>query len=252
MSTRTAYSYYGTPDLMGEKEIYRLKKYVKQKKAKLVESGRFLLDLEALNRLFMLDCFNCKDVHQETCCEKGEPYSVPYQQVQRMERYVAQMKDGYLMPEVKQTIQEKGVWQTGTLDTIKRHEGNCLFVTTCNGKSCCAIHAHAAAHDHDVFPVKPFSCQLYPIDLIRMPDKILITSLTEETVGFSRWSKDYLELFYCSSMERRLSDRALAEEVFPVKGYRSAYSWGRDVLLREFGSSLVEVLDPYFEPVAAT
>lgn len=252
MRTRESYTYYGTPDVMGEREIYRLQKYLKQKKSKLVASGRFLFDLESLEQPFLLDCFNCKTVHQETCCEKGEPYSVPYQQVKRIEEYVAKMEEGYLLPGAKQAIQEKGIWQTGTLDTIKRHEGNCLFVTICDGKSCCAIHAHAAALDHEVFPVKPFSCQLYPIDIIRMPDKILITALTEETVGFSRWSKDYLDMFYCASRERRAKDLAVPNHLFPVEAYRSAYSWGREILLLEFGPSVGEALDPYFEEAMAT
>ncbi len=243
MNAAIGYAYYGTSDPMSEHEVYRFKKYWKQNRKKLIRSGRFWFDPDALKRLFHLDCFQCKAVHQATCCERGHPYAVSSRQVKPIEQYVTQMKPGFLLPEAEQTIKESGIWEMGRYDTIKKHEGDCLFATRLNGISCCAVHAHAAVYEDDVYPIKPFSCQLYPLEIIQMPDGILITALTEETAGFSRWGWDYLDYYYCANLERRKRAEQLDANVFSVDGYRPAYWWGMELLKRTFGPEVTEALE---------
>ncbi|MGC5325090.1 DUF3109 family protein [Brevibacillus sp. SYSU BS000544] len=247
MNTSMKYAYYGTSDPMAEREIYRLEKYLKQHKKELLYTERFIIDIKALQRPFMLDCFNCKKVHQVTCCEEGQPYAVHYTQVKPMEEYAFAMKPGFMSPEAEESMREKGIWQLGRYDTIRTYRKSCIFVTELNGVSCCSIHAHAAAHGHDVFPIKPFSCMLYPIELIQLPTRILITALTEETASFNRWGNDYLDQFYCASLERRQANDELSPELFPVERYESAYVWGKDLLERTFGHELIELIEQHIK-----
>lgn len=241
------YAYYGTSDPMTEREIYRVEKYIRQNKKQFIRIEQYLIDIPALQRLFMLDCFQCKQVHQVTCCEEGQPYAIHYQQVKPMEEYVRKMNTEYMLAGAAQIIQEKGIWELGRYDTLRTYQKNCLFATVLNGISCCSIHAHAAANNHDVFPIKPFSCMLYPIEIIQLPECIFITALTEETSSFSRWGNDYLDHFYCASLERRKQNEQLSPDVFPIDQYQPAYFWGKELLERTFGHDLIERIEPHIK-----
>ncbi|MGE5703096.1 MAG: DUF3109 domain-containing protein [Clostridia bacterium] len=248
MSRLDHYRYYGTPDPMPRQEAYLCERYMKQHKAQLYLFDRYLLDLPALLRPFHLDCFNCHRVHRETCCENGQPYAVEQWQQPLLDEVTEQIAQTYLPDSVKQLVCQHGIWENVRRPgTIRLHHGTCLFAQSINGQLCCSIHAHAEGTGRDVYDVKPFSCQLYPLELIQVGSHVLITALTEETASFSRWGFDYLDEFYCANQERRRLATHLDESLFSLEGYRPAYQWGETLLRRAFGDSIADAISKLVE-----
>ncbi|WP_134682963.1 DUF3109 domain-containing protein [Brevibacillus migulae] len=231
--TKQRYRYYGTPDPMTEREVYHCEKYLKRKKDRIIRAGRYLIDQEALLAPFHLDCGNCRSVHGHTCCEGGQPYSVNKWQVPQIEETAPKAIESFL----KDRTVHPSIWcaQGYRPGNIPVHEGNCYFYGPIGGGYGCMLHAYAEANGEAVYPLKPFSCQLYPLDLIQIGEEILITAVTEQTASFSRWGTDYLENFYCASLSRRQAAVGMAEDQFAIAGYRPAYQWGLELLREAFG-----------------
>ena len=226
MSKKPLFRYAGTPDPMARGESDRCRKYLKCHEADLVEAGRFWVDVPALLAPFHLDCANCRNVHQETCCEGGQPYALESWQVSRLSQELAAITRHFYGEQGSSRWSEKHVWDhRQPPGTLRLTNGNCVFFQEINGKYGCAIHAYAEQTNTEMLPLKPFSCQLYPLDLIDTGEKILLTALTEETASFSRWGNDYLEHFYCASLPRRRKASHLDENHFTIEGYRPAYEW---------------------------
>ncbi|MED1783377.1 DUF3109 family protein [Brevibacillus fortis] len=231
MKTKRAFRYVGTPDPMSDKEVYHCEKYIKKNKHSLVRAGQYLVDIPALNALFHLDCWNCGAVHRETCCEGGQPYAVEEWQIPIMEGEIPSISAGLQEESERNHWLLHGVWDRNeTPGTIRMRHGNCLFYQENNGRYGCAIHAYAEQAGREVEPLKPFSCQLYPIDLIDTEEGILLTAVTKETSSFSRWGTDYLEQFYCASPERRKLATHIDDKLFALDGYRPAYEWNLPLL----------------------
>lgn len=245
MRTKRAFRYFGTPDPMTPKEVYHCEKYLKRNKDKFVRVGRYLLDLAALRALFHLDCGHCRTVHRQTCCEGGQPYAVAEWQIAILEKAFPSIAgaDGRL----RGRGEAQGIWDPQqTPGTIRMQHGNCMFYQENNGRYGCAIHAYAEQAGVDLHPLKPFSCQLYPLDLIDTEEGILITAITEETSSFSRWGTDYLEQFYCASQKRRREAAHLDDHLFALEGYRPAYEWNLPLLrylLQEEAGNVEKILE---------
>lgn len=243
MSKLDSYRYYGTTDHMTHKEAYQCERYVKRHKADMYVEGHYLIDLPALLRPFHLDCNQCHMAHRETCCENGQPYAVADWQEPIVNDATNEIVARYFTQPASQLVEKHGIWDKGsTTGSLRTLHGNCLFFQEINGRNCCAIHAYAESEQQDVYRVKPFSCQLYPLELIQIGELVLITALTEETAHFSRWGFDYLEQFYCASQERRKQAVHLEESLFSLSGYRPAYEWSESVIRRAFGDSVAETI----------
>lgn len=248
MSEIKRYGYYGTPDRMPEREAYHCKKYVKRKAERIIVSGRYLIDTAALATLFHLDCFRCHLVHRETCCENGQPYAAAAWQIAEIEQAVPAVAMNYLHASAQKKINDGGVWEKGSsAGALPMNHGNCIFLAEVNGQSCCSLHAYAEANQREVYPIKPFSCQLYPLDLIQIGEQILITALNQETAPFSRWGNDYLESFYCASIDRRRQANHLDPGLFSIEGYRPAYQWGLELLCHAFGQEVHDAVKTAME-----
>lgn len=231
MKMKRAFRYVGTPDPMTDKEAYHCEKYLKKNKHAMVRAGRYLVDMRALMALFHLDCWNCRAVHRETCCEGGQPYAVEKWQIPILEGDFPSISAALSDDAERNNWQTNGIWdQREHPGTIRTRHGNCLFYQENNGRYGCAIHAYAEQTGKEVEPLKPFSCQLYPIDLIEVGEDILLTAVTDETSSFSRWGTDYLEQFYCASPSRRKLATHMDEKLFALDGYRPAYEWNLPLL----------------------
>ncbi|NRR05807.1 DUF3109 family protein [Brevibacillus sp. RS1.1] len=231
MKTKRAFRYVGTPDPMSDKEAYHCEKYIKKHKHSLVRAGQYLVDVSALHALFHLDCWNCRTVHRETCCEGGQPYAVEEWQIPIMEGEIPSISAGLKDEAERNQWLLHGVWDRNEpRGTIRMRHGNCLFYQENNGRYGCAIHAYAEQAGREVEPLKPYSCQLYPIDLIDTGEGILLTAVTNETSSFSRWGTDYLEQFYCASPARRKLATHIDDKLFALDGYRPAYEWNLPLL----------------------
>lgn len=246
MSRKSSYRYVGTPDPMTEKEAYSCEKYMKKNRHAMRKAGRYMVDVPALLALFHLDCWNCRTVHRETCCEGGQPYAVEEWQIPVLEKEVPEIAARLQTAGERENWERYGVWDPEqTTGTIRLRHGNCLFYQENNGRFGCAIHAYAEETGHDVLPLKPFSCQLYPLDLIDTGKEILLTAVTRETSSFSRWGTDYLEQFYCANPERRKLAAHLDENWFALDGYRPAFEWNVPMLryfLQEEADSILDHL----------
>lgn len=225
------FRFVGTPDPMTQKEAYQCEKYMKRNRESIVRVGDFLIDVPALLSPFHLDCWNCRAVHGATCCEDGQPYAVDHWQIPVIEEELPAISARLEDPRERDNWSDRGIWEPGQPPgTIRTRHGDCLFFQEIGGRYGCAIHAYAEAEGSDLFRLKPISCQLYPIDLIDTGSGILFTAVTPETSSFSRWGTDYLEHFYCASLERRKLARHLDETAFAVDGYRPAYEWNLPLL----------------------
>lgn len=244
MSRFRHYKYYGTPDAMPEKEAYHCAKYIKRNQENIVVIGRFLIDTEALRTPFNLDCFQCRLVHRETCCENGQPYAVDQWQVPLLEQAAPTITENYFSPIAQKQTEQYGIWGRDRVPgTLRLQHGSCIFFTEINGVHCCSIHAHAEANSQEVYPVKPFSCQLYPIDLIDLGEQILITAVNPQTAPFSRWGTDYLDNFYCANLERRKQANHIDGNLFAIDQYRPAYQWGLTTIEHAFGKEAAEAVE---------
>ncbi|PPA91452.1 DUF3109 family protein [Brevibacillus laterosporus] len=250
MRNDVTYGYYGTTERMSQKESYHFHKYVKKKKNRLVQKGHFYIDVDALQRPCHLDCFNCHIVHRETCCENGQPYAVQDWQLSLIEAESRSVAAAYLNGRSQQRVMEHGCFESAEPGVVRMEKGSCLFYGQVDGQRCCLLHAHGLREQKDVYSIKPFSCQLYPIDFVMMDNEnILITALTEETASFSRWGHEYLEIFYCANQEKRKQATHIDEQLFSLDGYQPAYIWGRELIERSFGEdayqSVIEAIYQY-------
>ncbi|QRG69646.1 DUF3109 family protein [Brevibacillus choshinensis] len=231
MKLQQRYRYVGTPEPMTQKEAYHCEKYMKKHRDDFIRAGEYLVDVSAMLALFHLDCWNCRSVHRETCCEGGQPYAVEQPQIPILEEALPSISARLKDERERANWQEYGIWDRGQVPgTIRMRHGNCLFYQENNGNYGCAIHAYAEDAGQQVTPLKPFSCQLYPIDLIETEEGILLTAVTTETSSFSRWGTDYLEHFYCASPDRRKQAAHMDEDLFSLDGYRPAYEWNFPLL----------------------
>jgi len=231
MKPKQRFRYVGTPDPMTQKEVYLCEKYIKKHRHELVRAGEYWVDVAALLTLFHLDCWNCRTVHGETCCEGGQPYAVDKRQIPVMEGHLDRIADHLQDERERANWQVYGIWEVGQPPgTIRMKHGNCLFYRELNGRYGCAIHAYAEQTGSELYPLKPFSCQLYPLDLIETAEGILLTAVTAATSSFSRWGTDYLEHFYCASRERRKQAAHVDASLFALDGYRPAYEWNLPLL----------------------
>lgn len=238
------FRYHGTPDPMTQKEAYHCEKYMKKHRDDFIRAGEYLVDVPALLSLFHLDCWNCRTVHRETCCEGGQPYAVEKSQIPIMEDALPSIAARLKEEKERNNWLEQGIWDVGQPPgTLRMRHGDCLFYQENNGKHGCAIHAFAEETGRELHPLKPFSCQLYPIDLIETGEGILLTAVTPETSSFSRWGTDYLEHFYCASVERRKQAVHVDESLFTLDGYRPAYEWNLPLLRYLLGEDAPRVED---------
>ncbi|WP_232699269.1 DUF3109 domain-containing protein [Brevibacillus daliensis] len=234
--------YYGTTERMTEKEAYRCEKYLKRNQERIITKGRFLIDGKALNKPYNLDCFNCHLVHRETCCENGQPYAVEEWQIPLIEKESAIIAEKYFNGRLREKTLQSGCFEQTEPGVVRMEKGSCMFYGEVEGKRCCYLHANGVREEKDVYSIKPFSCQLYPIDLIEVGDHLLITALTEETASFSRWGSDYLEAFYCANLDRRKHAHHIDEKHFAVDDYQSAYYWGKELIIRSLGQDTYDIL----------
>jgi|GEM_PF-814856 hypothetical protein len=231
MSKQPLFRYAGTPDPMTREESERCKKYLKRHEAELVKAGRFLVDVSALLTPFHLDCANCRTVHSETCCEGGQPYALESWQTSRLCRELPAITRHFFGERGTSGWTEENIWDQRKLPgTLRLTNGRCVFFREIDGIYGCALHAYAEQTNAELHALKPFSCQLYPLDLIDTGKSILLTALTAETASFSRWGSDYLEQFYCANRKRRREASHLDENRFSLAGYRPAYEWNLPLL----------------------
>ncbi|USG63790.1 DUF3109 family protein [Brevibacillus ruminantium] len=244
MKESSHFRYIGTPDQMNEKEAYSCKKYIKSHRESMKRVGNLLIDLPALLTPFHLDCGNCRHVHHETCCEGGQPYALENKQADLLEKMSGAIANQFWSESAQRKLAAEGIWDKHFgVGTIRMDHSNCLFYKEINGSYGCSIHAYAQKAGMDVVPLKPFSCQLYPLELIDTGDMVLVTALTGETAAFSRWGTDYLQHFYCASMDRRKAAQHLDAELFALDGYKPAYQWNLLLLQAYLGENAAELLD---------
>lgn len=233
--------YYGTQDALSTKETYHYKKYMKR--ANIQVMGRFRFD-PALFMPVNLDCLNCKLVHSTTCCEGGQPYSMESANSKLLHTHSEAIIQKHLDPTRLRIAQETGYMETASADpfspTIKQCEGNCFFLGNQGDQFYCSIHRYALESELSPWLLKPFSCSLFPLDIIQDEDKLLIMAVTPETASFSRWGKDY-EHFFCINYEKR-KEAELSPELFSIKDYQPAWTWSQDLLEQSFGKECIEYI----------
>jgi hypothetical protein len=243
MSRLHQYRYVGTPDPMNEREAYQCNKYLKRKRLSLLTVGRFLVDAEALLTPIHLDCFNCRAVHRESCCN-GQPYAVESWQIPLLELEALEIAERFMPEREQERVRQGGIWEQGkSAGTIRVKHDSCVFYNEIDGKHGCSIHAHAERSGQPVYPIKPFSCQLYPLDLIEVGDQVLVTALNEETAPFSRWGTEYLDHFLCANLDRRRLAKHLDPSLFAIEGYRPAFQWGVPFLRHVLGVQAAETVE---------
>ncbi|WP_134703496.1 DUF3109 family protein [Ammoniphilus sp. YIM 78166] len=231
-------NYYGTNDALSSKEAYHYKKYMKR--ANIQTMGRFHFD-PVLFTPVNLDCLNCKLVHSTTCCEGGQPYSMKPDNLNRLHLHAQEIIQTHLDPKRQKEAQETGYIESVSetfSPTIKDCEGDCFFLGKQESQSFCSIHRYALENKLSPWLLKPFSCSLFPLDIIEDGEKLLITAITPETAPFSRWGKDY-EHFFCVNYQKR-KEAELSPELFSLKNFKPAWTWSQELLEQSFGKECVE------------
>lgn len=231
--------YYGTQDHLTSKESFHFKKYCKRTNFYSIEA--FQID-PAIFTLMNLDCTHCHEVHPSTCCEGGQPYSTDPSGEDRLSQHAPMIIQHYLDQEQQQEFHTAGFMESSTdgvfSPTIKLCQGNCFFLKKEQGSSYCSIHRYALAQQLNPWDIKPFSCSLFPLDIIYDQDKLYLTVITEQTASFSRWGYDYQDYLCVNKRLREVTP--LAPELFSLTNYRPAWEWCEELLRLTFGNGLVE------------
>lgn len=234
--------YYGTKEQLSSKESYALKKY--RKRTAFTTYGNFLLD-PALFTLVNLDCNHCRKVHPSTCCEDGQPYSMTDDAESLLMSHAKQIVQSYHTVKRNHEFSESGFLEiserTNGVRSIKKcDDGNCFFYVSNEQEGYCSIHRYAEQQQIDYMNIKPFSCSLFPLDIIQDDHFILLTALTEETMSFSRWGSEYAN-YLCINLSLRKTVK-IDQPYFSLQGYKPAWQWGQELLAKAFGEDLIEAI----------
>jgi hypothetical protein len=233
--------YYGTEECLSKKEAFHLKKY--RKKASFISYANYRID-PAIFAPMNLDCKHCLKVHSSTCCENGKPYSMSKETVKDLnlhakdiikkhldkERWTEALLHGYLEPES----------QPNRARSIKTCKGDCFFFKKTDNDSFCSIHRYAEDNGNDPIHLKPYSCTLFPLDIIQDGNEIILTVLTKETESFSRWGTQY-NGYLCIDFNLRKTTN-LSADYFKIKDYKPAWEWNRSLLQHSFGNDIIEAI----------
>lgn len=258
------YRFVGTPLPLTENEAYHLQKYWKKgRKSGAIKAWEtYDLDLPALNTPVLLDCGHCHSAHHESCCEGGFPFPPAAEQLPLLEQHLPAIAARHLHAGKQERLSQRGLYErhyeTAGLPTIATHDGNCLFCTVEGGGPACAAHRYALEEQLSPQQMKPFSCSLFPLELIADEDgRVLVTALTAETAKFSRWGNAYRNDFVCANLPLRLQAertpgapeissnvrRELAEDVFAPQRYRPAWLEMKEILCNTFGEALWQQIE---------
>jgi hypothetical protein len=252
--------FFGSDESLSTKEAFHFKKYLK--KVNFFEYKNFLVD-PAIFTLTNLDCRNCKLVHPSSCCEDGQPFSMTRKQEQILAAHAhhiignhlteAHVEDALLHGYLETVPLQKNVQQ------IKKCNGDCFFLAN----NMCSIHQYAEVQGLQADELKPFSCTLFPLDIIGFENKLVITSLTRRTSYFSRWGDSYKDYICINSSLRRSmefqvdennltekKDEAKVNVPFELDGYKAAWMWNKSLLNSHFGNDLIQFIERIMiEPV---
>lgn len=173
----------------------------------------------------------------DKCCCYGGSLEIPKELIDTIDEHL----DGILEfcdEECKAQIQKRG-WKkkitkeltgVGSLTKDKR----CLFTTIDeHGMPLCALHAYALSRNEDVLKYKPFECFLYPLEIMEIDGKILITTIDNNgtTQGFLRWGDVHL---------------AQGCQTKTCNGI-PMYEYGRDVIERTLGKHTYDKIEKAYQ-----
>jgi hypothetical protein len=243
--------YYGTPESLGFTEALAVYGYIVPRLDKtILRHGKYLIDTEALLMPVNLDCFHCHLVHGHNCCEQGQPYSMHGENLDLFKTHAFTILDDYTTDGRAEEARRKGLFEktanTNYYPSIRKFKGNCLYLVEENGKRLCAIHRYALEQGIDPAKIKPFSCSLFPLEIIESDQGLLITALTKETESFSRWGDYYRKRYSCVNPKRRPENTP--GEYFAEKDYISAWMWSRNLLVSYWGEDTVKDIEAVLIP----
>ncbi|CEH31794.1 hypothetical protein AM501_17715 [Aneurinibacillus migulanus] len=240
--------YYGTPESLEFNEALAVYEYVVPRLDKtIIRHGKYLIDTEALCAPVNLDCFNCHLLHGHNCCEQGQPYSMHGDNLTAFEEHAFAILYAYTHDGRAAETEKKGLFEqtsnTNYYPSIRKYKGNCLYLVEDNGQRICAIHRYAL--DKGIHPakLKPFSCSLFPLEIIESDLGILITAVTPLTEGFSRWGDYYRKHYSCVNPKRRPNNAP--NEYFAADGYVPAWTWARDLLAFYWSEDVIQEIESF-------
>jgi hypothetical protein len=238
--------YYGTPEQLGFAESLAVYEYLVPRLDKtIIRHKQYLIDTKALLTSVNLDCFNCHLVHGHNCCEKGQPYSMHGENLALFEKHAFAILEAHAQEERLQEAKKHGLFEqtagTNYYPSIRTYQGDCLYLVEENGQRLCAIHRYALAKGMDPAKLKPFSCSLFPLEIIETDPGILITAITKETESFSRWGDYYRKRYACVNPKRR--PKGTPDSYFSSDEYVAAWIWARDLLIAYWGKETVQEIE---------
>jgi hypothetical protein len=241
--------YYGTQESLSKKEEFHFKKY--RKKASFLKYKHFYID-PAIYTPVNLDCKHCHIVHASSCCENGQPYSMTVEAENLLKEHAPDIIKKYLDDErladamlhgYMEQITTNNTSTFNTVQSIKTCNGDCFFLQKSGKETYCSIHRYAEEKQVPPLEFKPFSCTLFPLDIIQYHNEILLTAITKETASFSRWGTQYNN-YMCIDLDvRKKSD--LADEYFTINSYKPAWEWNGSLLEHSFGSDLITFISEH-------
>lgn len=232
--------YYGTAEALGFQEALAVYGYLTSRLNRtILHHDRFLVDTEALMTPVNLDCFHCHLVHGHTCCEQGQPYSMTGENLELFETHALPILDRHAPDNRTDIARQHGVFEataaTNHHSCIRKFAGDCLYLVKESGQHICAIHRYALEEKIEPSKLKPFSCSLFPLEIIEMDEGILLTAVTPDTMDFSRWGDFYHAHYSCVNPARRPANTP--DHYFAAADYRPAWLWARDLLLSYWGDA---------------
>lgn len=125
------------------------------------------------------------------CCEGGS-LSIPLNKAKLINRHIGGITE-YMNSRSVTTLENIGWCEkvNGSIVTRVLSDNSCIFSIYDEPYNLCAIHLYVDDNPElELFDFKPTSCMLFPVDIIRVGSKLLITSVSMNTCGITRYG-DY-------------------------------------------------------------
>jgi hypothetical protein len=239
--------FYGTQEYLTKEEERLVRQYIQQnlgKRIHPIEDHHLLID-ENLMTPMNLDCFHCNQAHGHNCCEGGQPYSMEGKNLQLFEEHAFSILKAFNQDGRYLYAKQRGLFEktnkTNYYPCIRTFQGNCLFLVELDGQHLCAIHRYALDHGIEPYSLKPFSCSLFPLEIIQVDKDLLVTALTRKTECFSRWGNYYRKNYSC--INPTLLPKGYANEYFLANNAKPAWLWAKDLLCAYLGIETVKKIE---------
>jgi hypothetical protein len=151
--------------------------YLKQK-PRVFMHGNLIFDIASLDSYY--NCDTCRKKNPKAFCCSGHDLELTRRDVKAVSGLLPSLLRAY--PSLRRALGGEDFWRWGDeFEQVMRRKLNddCLFLLP--GGRGCVIHDWALANGVDPLEAKPYICSLYPLVVVMISERVVISTLNRET-----------------------------------------------------------------------